>query len=191
MEQSITFKQQQRNGRAKLLAILAVFLVPVIAAQFILSQNLYQGGVTNQGTLIEPYTSYETVFSGQLPESALIAEQQTWHLTYLIPQNCQQDCQQQIELLEATYLLLGKDKPRVTAVLLANENSSLIGPQISELATATIPNFAGQTQGSVVVVDKLGQWVMAFDPQQFESAQAMHAAILGDMKKLLKLSRVG
>ncbi|GAM56107.1 hypothetical protein JCM19231_4053 [Vibrio ishigakensis] len=41
-------KEKQRNGRIKLLAILALFVIPVIAAKVILYMNWYEGGATNK-----------------------------------------------------------------------------------------------------------------------------------------------
>jgi hypothetical protein len=199
MQQSISFQQQQRSGRIKLLAILAVFAVPVLVAQLVLSQKLYQGGVTNLGKLITPYLNYSSFFDSNAVLPDFVAQQDTWHMLYLVPEQCTQACLQQIELLEASYELVGKDKPRVTALLALSSSSdeasldAYRAAQSSEtsLETIALPSFSPLNQGQVIVVDKLGQWVMSFDANDFDSEQALHKALLGDLKKLLKLSRVG
>jgi hypothetical protein len=195
MQQSISFQQQQRSGRLKLLAIIAVFALPVVVAQWVLSQKLYQGGVTNQGDLITPYLSYSQLVDPNRPLPDFIATQDTWHMLYLVPEECGQLCVKQIEMMQASYELVGKDKPRVSALLIVADNSDVVAssllPQQSSLSIQTLPNFDPIMSGQVVIVDKLGQWVMSFDSNEFESVQAMHKAFLSDLKKLLKLSRVG
>jgi hypothetical protein len=98
-------------------------------------------------------------------------------------------------MMQASYELVGKDKPRVSALLIVADNSDVVAssllPQQSSLSIQTLPNFDPIMSGQVVIVDKLGQWVMSFDSNEFESVQAMHKAFLSDLKTLLKLSRVG
>ncbi len=46
-------------------------------------------------------------------------------------------------------------------------------------------------QGQVVIVDPLGQLVMSYTPQPNEDLVKLSKDMLADLRKLLKLSRVG
>lgn len=180
-----------RSGKKVLLVMLLIFALPVIAAKLILSMNWYQSGVTNHGVLIDSQLHYQDL---QLKNPAI----HTWQMAYLLPQDCGEICQQQLHLLKQSHIALGKDQPRVMPVVIAANEEDLTALQDSGFvllaapdlwAQARMQNFATQ---DFVLIDPLGQWVMRYPTvvNQGELSGELKG-LLADLRKLLKLSRVG
>ena len=180
-----------RSGKKILLIMLLIFALPVIAAKLILSMNWYQSGVTNHGVLIDSQLHYQDL---QIKNPAI----HTWQITYLLPKECAEICQQQLHLLKQSHIALGKDQPRVVPVIIvANEDdlaplkdSGFVLLAAPDLWTqALMQNFAAQ---DFVLIDPLGQWVMRYPSviNQGELPDELKG-LLADLRKLLKLSRVG
>ena len=77
-----------------LIALVCTFALPAVIAKVILTQGWYQSGVTNRGELVEPYTTLEQL--GQ--ESPL--KDHGWQLAYVLPNECTEQCKQQLYLLQ-------------------------------------------------------------------------------------------
>lgn len=176
----------QRKGRRQLILILLVFAVPVIAAKIILELNFYQGGSTNQGKLITPETNYQS-FAVTNPQQGV------WQLFYIVPKHCNQQCQTNLYVIKQSHTALGPYQSRVKPTLLLTQSSD---PAVNDLeqwlfgyASNDLVEFVGQ---QIVIVDPLGQLVMRYQlEQEHQQAILQGKAILSDLRKLLKLSRVG
>ncbi|GLX78709.1 hypothetical protein tinsulaeT_20490 [Thalassotalea insulae] len=182
---------QLAKSRRNLLLVLGVFIIPVILAKLALDQHWFNYGVTNQGHLAEQQIT--------LKEMGLAHEKfnQQWLLLYRIPDNCQQFCQQLSLAINNTYTLLGKELPRVTPVALHQvapshlPSESLRHHKWLTLALTDLakPHLAS---GQLVIVDPMGNLVMSYDvPESEQQLNQYSKAILADMKKLLKYSRIG
>ncbi len=180
-----------RSGKKVLLIMLLIFALPVIAAKLILSMNWYQSGVTNHGVLIDSQLHYQDL---RLANPA----RHTWQMAFLLPQDCGEICQQQLHLLKQSHIALGKDQPRVMPVVIAANEEDLTALQDSGFVLLAAPelweqpemkSFAGQ---DFVLIDPLGQWVMRYPTvtSQDELSDELKG-LLADLRKLLKLSRVG
>lgn len=175
------------RGRLTLIALVLFFTLPVIAAKAILVKQWYNSGVTNQGTLIEPLTTFESL------GVANPFQHKQWQLGYVVPSECEARCQQQIHLLGQTHIALGKYQERVTPVLLRTDQSA---PLLEEgaLTSIAINDAFHQVVGDFeyVIIDPLGQLVMRYPPEQdLAQLPAQSKGLLADLRKLLKLSRVG
>jgi len=53
---------QKKNGKKTLLLLLLAFAIPVIAAKVILSFELYNGGATNKGELLNVGINYQSLY---------------------------------------------------------------------------------------------------------------------------------
>ncbi|MDN3611987.1 hypothetical protein ACODM8_17015 [Vibrio ostreicida] len=176
------------RGRLILVGLVVMFALPALIAKTFLVNHWYSSGVTNKGQLIEPKQS----FSALGLDNPL--NRQQWQLGYLLPQQCDQFCQKQVYLLGQSHLALGKYQSRVAPVLLVSglSDRSVIAQsgfdaiEVNEAFHQVIADF------EYVIVDPLGQLVMRYpkmDSKQDLISQSKD--VLADLRKLLKLSRVG
>ncbi|WP_448212567.1 hypothetical protein [Colwellia sp. MEBiC06753] len=186
----MTNNQQQtntRSGRKHFIMVCVAFILPIVLAKFALEQQWFNYGVTNQGTLLD-----EPVSLSQLSLEHIQPDKH-WLLVFNQPQDCQKSCIQILHALTNTYTALGSEKPRVTSVLLAQnhtiEDSELSQWQVYDNTTVGHPAL---TAGTVFIVDPLGNVVLTHPyPASAEQLPAYGKAILADLKKLLKYSRIG
>ncbi|WP_225874342.1 hypothetical protein [Vibrio algicola] len=194
--------------------MLLIFSLPIVAAKLILFFHWYHSGVTNYGVWISPKMSYQSV-------NMVNPAAKLWQIGYIMPQKCLAVCQQQLALLHQSHVALGKDQPRVATVILVkpdSDKSALSAWDYQQVAVSEtwLKNESAQfSQQDFVVIDPLGDWVMRYPvplnahpkPSQniIDSGQqlmmdtqtispALSASVkglLGDLRKLLKLSRVG
>ncbi|GAM72172.1 hypotehtical protein [Vibrio sp. JCM 19236] len=180
-------KERQRNGRIKLLALLALFVIPVIAAKVILYMNWYEGGATNKGTLIEPRFTFEQAgLSNPIPES--------WQLVFIVPEVCDSVCEERWYLLNQSKIALGAYSERVEVALYVSTSSDAkwvealeIEHKVLVLPEQELP-IADQ---DYLLVDPLGQWVIRYPEVDSEQAVSQSKGLISDVRKILKLSRVG
>ncbi|MEF1311305.1 cytochrome oxidase biogenesis cluster protein [Vibrio mytili] len=175
---------QVTRGRLVLISLIGLFALPAIIAKLILSQGWYHSGVTNRGTLIEPYTTLEQL--GQTTPQTIHG----WQLAYVVPSQCDDECQQQLYLLKQSHTALGKYQERVVPVLWTSELSGYVDSGMETMTMNALVSAVVQ-QGQVVIVDPLGQLVMSYTPEPEEDLVALSKDMLADLRKLLKLSRVG
>ncbi|EGQ8099701.1 cytochrome oxidase biogenesis cluster protein [Vibrio parahaemolyticus] len=175
---------QVTKGRFVLIALICLFALPAIVAKLILAQGWYETGVTNRGKLIEPYTTL-----AQLGQSAPPAVH-GWQLAYVVPDSCDSQCQRQLYLLKQSHVALGKYQERVVPVLWTSTTSDTIEMPMETMAMNE--NVAAKVQqGQMLIVDPLGQLVMSYTAEPNEDLVKLSKDMLADLRKLLKLSRVG
>lgn len=174
------------KGRMMLIGLVVVFALPAIIAKVVLSQNWYESGVTNYGELVE----------GQVNMSSLgiEVENQGWLLGYVVPETCSDLCQKQLHILSQSHIALGKYKERVSPTLLVTNQSdqSWLLEQKDSSVQLMAEEIAPLQEATIVIVDPLGQLVMQYPSVKDESELvAQSKGMLSDLRKLLKLSRVG
>ncbi|OED59879.1 hypothetical protein A165_23190 [Vibrio tasmaniensis ZS-17] len=188
-EETRLLQKRRSKGRLMLIGLILIFALPAIIAKTVLEQHWYTAGVTNSGELVEPRVTLED-FGITLP----VAEE-GWLVGYIAPTECESLCEQQLHYLNQSYLALGKNKERVTAVVFVAEGVSLKGtinkPDLEFLAGGD--QLRGEfAPASIVIIDPLGQLVMEYksvsEPSQLVSQSK---GMIHDLRKLLKLSRVG
>lgn len=179
------------KSRRNLLLVLGVFIIPVVLAKLALEQHWFNYGVTNQGKLSEQeYTLADLGLTHDIPK-------EQWLMLYRIPKECEQHCQDTLLALNNTYTLLGKELPRVTPVALIEQQLSQA--QLSSLRhhkwqQLPLPDKATNliNNDQLIIIDPLGNLVMFHDtPKDKSDLVIFSKAILADMKKLLKYSRIG
>lgn len=180
----------QRNRRS-LFLLMAVFILPILLAKLALDNQWLNLGVTNQGKLL---TQPLTLKDLGINESELAKQ---WLIIYRLPSTCPDECLHSIETVHNSYVALGKDMPRVSAVLLkgnifsAQQSKQLAKSQWKILAlTPQMNNLLQEPQ--VLIADPLGNVILKHQlPEQEQLQAAFGKAIVADMKKLLKYSKVG
>ncbi len=172
------------KGRIVLGSLICLFALPAIIAKVVLSQGWYETGVTNRGELVDPYITLE-----QLGQPSPL-EEKGWQLAYVLPSECKEQCQQQIHLMQQSHIALGKYQERVVPVIWTSEEAngvdqSIVVMQMNGALSSRVK------AGQMLIVDPLGQLVMSYTPETNEDLVRLSKDVLADLRKLLKLSRVG
>jgi len=199
--------QAVRRGRRQLLALAALFFVPLAAAFW-----MYYGpggwrpaGDASKGDLIDPARPLPAIalptMDGQTTGPAFLRGK--WTMLYVGDGLCDDRCRKALYLMRQSRTALNKDMDRVQRVFLvtsrccdraflAAEHPDLIVAQIGDTAAGRLlepfPTYGGEplaAAGRIYLVDPLGNLLMSYAPT------APDKALLADMKKLLRLSHIG
>ncbi len=188
----------RRRGRAQLILLAVIFLGPLALAFW-----LYYGtdgwrpvGSTNHGALVDPVVT--------LPETALTTVQgettapdvlrRHWIMLYVNRGPCDETCRQDITKIRQIRLALGAEADRVERVYLYGDSAPdvawLAETQVGLVAAGLADNpalAAALPEGgpAIYFVDPHGNLMMRF------ATDAPPADIKDDLKKLLKVSRIG
>lgn len=182
-------------GRLQLLAVAAVFAVPLaLAAWMYYFDSMVPGSTTNKGALLLPTLSLRD----ELPHSELHNKQSNqWLMLYVGSAECADDCDKALVRLRQSRLMLGKDMQRVGRVFLRSESAADtvdIDKQHAGLITISDKGLARLLEesrpkelqlGGYYLIDPLGNLVMYFPPDLDPKE------MVGDIKHLLKLSHIG
>jgi len=188
--------QGQTKSRVILLFIAALFVGPVFFAGWLYYKGelIQPAGRANNGALLEPIINLVDVVA----ESPLYDfNPGYWLLTYQNRGNCDEACQLGLYTTRQLRLMLGKDIGRVRriflhgetlpdTVFLTDEHKGLISLQDEDLSDVLDQKrpieLAG---GGYFLIDPHGNLVMYFHPG------LAPGDIIDDIKRLLKLSRIG
>ncbi|WP_076413345.1 hypothetical protein [Shewanella sp. UCD-KL12] len=177
----------KKNGKKTLLLLLLAFAVPVIAAKLILSFGLYNGGATNKGELLDVGISYPSLdMTNPQPKE--------WQLLYQLPAVCDNSCLDRLYILQQSHIALGRNQDRVHTIIMLDQNSDISALASFDFVTATPTAALSQLlkDQKFVIVDPLGSMVMSYPITTSHQAQIMQGkSIVADLRKMLKLSRIG
>ncbi len=197
------------RSRSKLIAILSLFLGPLLAAFFWyygLGNIFLPQGQSNYAPLINPVitlTAFQNsrLEQGQVAPKSLKLEslKHKWTIVHLLDSKCNAQCQQALYNTRQTRIALGKDATRIQRyividdVLLANEirqhhaDANLLKPSATGIDKQLQLIIEQHNMGShdALLVDPLGNVMMVIP------LSLAPRLLLKDMKKLLKLSRIG
>jgi hypothetical protein len=182
---------QQKKSRTTMLLVLIAFALPVVLAKLALTQQWFNYGVTNKGTLVENGLTLEKLGLAQKDF------EKTWLIIYSLPKLCDQQCEQTLLSVHNTYVALGKEKPRVKHVALlqgtlSEKQRTRLQQKQWTIASASNETINELKKSQVLIVDTLGNVVLSHQPPTDVNEQAMFGKeILADLKKLLKYSRIG
>ena len=176
-----------RSRRSMIIVFLA-FILPVLAAWLFLSQNWYEAG-TNKGTLLQPTITLNQE-ANQLPEG--------WQLGYIAPQNCGTTCENTLYVMNQVDVAIGKNTDRLTPVVMHQSGDLQAGfnhsaPHITQLVTPKlISQLSELPENTVFIIDPMHN-VMLYYPTHEDKEQMITEGknMLADLRKLLKLSRIG
>ena len=193
-------QEPRARGRRTLLILAAMFFTPVIVAF-----TLYYGGVwrpagsASKGELIQPARPL-TVAGLREPAGAPALDgvlAGKWTLLYIGDGACDAACERALVFGRQSRLALNNEMTRVQRVFLATGNCcdsayftaqhpGLIALDASSPgAQALLAQFPAERANSLFIVDPLGNLMMRHDTSETTKG------LLGDLKKLLKLSHIG
>ncbi|MBS83423.1 MAG: hypothetical protein CMD65_04730 [Gammaproteobacteria bacterium] len=194
------------KNRTYLIIIILVFLIPFLAAYFILQSGVNKTmDTSNYGELIEPPINTNNYqITGSSNSLNINKLDKKWTILYFNNnESCDDICKNDIYLLKQIHIALNKDINRVQrAYLTGNNKGSRKSFQTMHFLLENYPNLIrleiiNQNKNIITVlnkftntkkiflVDPLGNIVLMW-PSQFNGKQ-----LLKDLKKLLKHSRVG
>ncbi|MDN3652286.1 hypothetical protein QWY77_05870 [Thalassotalea ponticola] len=181
-----------KKNRRSLILLLLVFVVPILLAKLALDYQWFNYGVTNQGRLLEQKLKLTNLGLSE-------AQGKQWLIIYALPDNCDEQCELTLSTIENTYFALGRETPRVTpvAVSLSPFNAEQLTKVnnnhwqfVSELTATSKPNQLSSEQ--IYIADPLGNVVLTYpQPTGDDAVLSLGKAMLSDLKKLLKYSRIG
>jgi hypothetical protein len=186
---------KQKSKIFTALALILVFTLPVILAKLALDNEWFNKGSTNKGQLLNPIIEAGELFVVQ-------GEEPHWRLAYTVPAVCDIECENAIFSISQVRTAVGREMDRVDAVFIVTENSdekavqnlktNNFGRVLKTTANNVNKLFNQVGNNGIFIVDTLGNVVLKFDgTQEREQAIMDSRDILADLRKLLKLSRIG
>lgn len=174
--------------------LIGLFILPILAAKLVLINGWYQGANTNTGELITPPFNLPSV-------------PQAWLLLYNPGQTCEQICQQSLWQIQQVHTLLATEGKRIQRYILTDralENQSTISNQLHNAnqqknSALDIPQWElteksreQLSSNTLYLVDPLGNVFMRYQfPGEKDAALSTAAGLLRDLKRLLKVSKIG
>lgn len=178
----------RRRARLNLVLVCAVFLLPLGIAVWMYATGWRPAATGNHGELVEPpvllrQLALEDHAGHTLPVKLGDGR---WTLLVVAAEACGEECRGTLLDTRQVRLALGKDRQRVRRLLLlARPLESDLSAEHPDLAVARLPAASGLTGSALWIVDPLGNAMLRF-PQGFEAD-----GLLEDMRRLLKVSRIG
>lgn len=198
---SETGSARGRRGRLQFLGLAALFGGPLVVAWVLYFGGGWRpAGTTNHGVLVDPPVPLPEVRIAQSgPDGSDGDLRGRWTMLYADGGECADRCRQALDLSARVRLALGRRMVRVQRAYIA-EGEGLNGPlpeaqadlmvasasrpEIADML-ALIPAELPRDGSEILLVDPLGNLMMRFpladDPK----------GMLEDIKKLLRLSRIG
>ncbi|WJG09340.1 hypothetical protein [Aliiglaciecola sp. LCG003] len=186
-------RSEVKKYRKTPLLLAIVFVLPVVLAYLALSYDWFNKASTNKGQLLETVLDLNLINSELEPK---------WRLLFVMPQTCQQSCENALYSINQIWVALGKESDRVEPVVLVHNNSanpqstqivkhpSVVVLQVDEQNVNKV--FKDDAADGIFISDTLGNIILKYPlKQQEQEAIQQSRDILSDLRKLLKLSRIG
>ncbi|BDB22967.1 hypothetical protein Tamer19_56320 [Cupriavidus sp. TA19] len=193
-----------RRGRLQMLMLLLVCASPVIASYFTYYVIKPRGGATNYGALVDPQRPMPPVRVNDEQGNAVPLEQYRgkWLLVTADPSACGEACAKKLFTIRQIRAGQGQDRERIVPVWLITDDGK-VDERLSaaynepyagvrflridrQVAQQWLPAETGKrAEDTIFLVDPLGNLMMRF-PQDPDPKK-----VSGDLKKLLKVSRIG
>jgi thioredoxin-related protein len=180
-----------KNNKLMMLLLASVFILPVLLAKLALENDWFNQAATNKGELLSPIVDMSLLqTTEQVPK---------WKLLYVLPEVCSVKCENALYSIAQVRSALGKESDRAEVVVITHEKSNIA--QLKEKQNIRFLNtnikslqqmFKETSTDAIFIADTLGNIILRF-PLQIDEKQAILDSrdILSDMRKLLKLSRIG
>jgi hypothetical protein len=184
-----------RGARMKLVAIMALFALPIVAS--LVAYHFFRPDATaNYGELLVPADRITTAQFQRVGGGTFAFEELrgTWVLIASDSGKCPESCAAKLTLMRQVRLMLGRNAPRVTRVFVADDTHPLAAEALAPFEGTvaitpprgtTLPLAPVNDRAHVYLADPLGNVMMRFP------ADAEPRRMLRDLERLLKASRIG
>ncbi len=197
------------RSRLKLIAVFSLFLGPLLVAFFWyygLGALLLPQGKTNHSSLIEPLVVLKPFENSAVQNNlfeqeriSLASFKHKWSIIHLLNDDCLEPCQKALYNTRQTWIALGKEAGRIQRYIIINDTVAaniiqqhhadilLLQPSAQGIEKQLRPIIEQHNIGKydALLVDPLGN-VMMMIPLELDPR-----LLLKDLKKLLKVSRIG
>jgi hypothetical protein len=185
---------KKSNNKRMMLTFAAVFLIPVLLAKLALDNGWFNQAATNKGQLISPPLDASSIGIRQ--------SEPKWKLVYVLPELCDQACENALYSIIQVRSALGKQSDRAEAVVITHEKSDnkqltiLEGNQNVRLLSSDLQSvkkvFKDNALEGIYISDTLDNVILRYPLQSDPKKSVLDSRdILSDMRKVLKLSRIG
>ena len=196
-------EEKRRQGRKTFIGILLAFFGPLALAIFLFANlDMWKPQSTaNHGLLLEPirpipFLQLQQVDGGPLKLEDLLGR---WSLIYVAEGECDLLCQTDLFKMRQASAELARDLVRVQDLYIALDDAAglsgsslkqehpkmLLGGVEPASRIQQAEAFESQPQGMVYLLDPLGNLVLRYDDNSTTKG------IIKDLKKLLKVSKIG
>lgn len=192
-----------------LFLILIVIIAPIVLAWIMIKYaQHHEFKKSNHGVLIslpspnlQDVNFYDFKHHDKLSGESLMGK---WWIVYVSPEKCFQECQENLYNLRQLQIALGRDSTRVGRIFVTQPNcssafcESYLTEYYPEMRRVTFESAdfnklfltsalyaTSKTLGQIYIIDPLGNVIMYYDPDTEPKN------ILSDLKRLLKVSKVG
>jgi hypothetical protein len=184
---------KMKNKRL-IITLAIVFILPVVLAKLALDNNWFNKASTNKGELLSPILDMTAI-----QDATAVPK---WQLLYVLPTQCGVECENALYSVEQVWTALGKEHDRVRATVVSTPKSDpAVTQRLNKQNTVKLLKtndkdvdnvFNGEPVNAIFIADTLNNVILRY-PLQIEQEQAiLHSRdILSDLRKLLKLSRIG
>ena len=185
---------KKANNKRLMFIFVAVFVLPVLLAKLALDNGWFNQAATNKGQLISPPLDVSSIDTRQ-PEPK-------WKLVYVLPETCNQACENALYSIIQVRSALGKHSDRAEVLVITHENSDseqhavLKQNQNVRLLTTDLNSvkqiFKDNIREGIFIADTLNNVILRYSLQVDPKIAILDSRdILSDMRKVLKLSRIG
>ena len=173
--------------------LVLVFVVPFLLAVLALKGDWFNRAATNKGELLTPPVELPGLLRGETP---------VWRILYVLPESCEQKCKNALYSLNQIWEASGREKDRVIPTVIKTQNSDAAAlADISERTHIQVvqsdtkkltASFQVADPEWLFISDTLGNVILRY-PLSTEQQEAVMKSrdVLADLRKLLKLSRIG
>ena len=179
------------KSRRNLILLFSMFIVPVVLAKLALDNNWFNKASTNNGELLKQELS---IVELDINDEVL---QKKWLIIYRVESPCAENCKQTIYGINQTFISLGREMDRVIPVgLYASElDVDKLGALKENFwAFNSLPQASKDKLelNWIYVSDPLGNVILKYPaPVSDQEVLELGKAMLSDLRKLLKYSRIG
>lgn len=180
-----------RKSRRNLILLFSIFIIPVVLAKLALENDWFEKAATNSGELLQQEMSISEL---DFQNKAL---EKKWLIIFRLPSPCDDNCKQTIYGINQTFISLGREMDRVIPVGLYSPevNTDELGVLKEKFWKFDLMSAASRDRlksNEIYVSDPLGNVILKYPtPKTDEEVLSVGKAMLSDLRKLLKYSRVG
>lgn len=199
------------RGRLWLILLIALFVIPMLASWSLFFYTQKTGkvwGTSNKGVLLQPMVALKDFSLPMREGDALTLKdlETQWTLLYLMPENCDEQCEKDIFHMRQIHVSISKDFGRVQRLLVLQNPEQLISKDnflkhYHDMLMATADDKSQPLKQQIIMPesDKLSALstghIFIVDPQAnaimvYEKGVDPHK-VFKDLKKLLRMSRIG
>jgi hypothetical protein len=178
------------NSRIFFILFTACAAVPLIAAQISLSMGWFSQASTNKGQWLRHEIQL-------LPGATSIAAEKSintsvhWHLVYVQPAVCDQQCERALFTLQQLYAGMGRKQLKIKPVVIAQTQPAQLN-KFPAIAWQSQQHTANELQNQIVIVNQRGLALLRYPVDENpEYMQNLAKNIRTDLLRLINYDRSG